>query len=149
MSIGLEIPPRVVADGVSEDRREEPAITSLRRSSAGVPPLSKADPGLFEALAVRYAGLFDPYLDALVIRRRPPRNEMRAIVAMLAERRAAPADLMALHTRALTTVVRGVGPARTDGYRNQGRLLALEMMGYLADLYRQGAGGPTAEHDRP
>ena len=140
--------PRSSTDGIEVgERRENTAITMIRRSPQGDVSLTERLPRMFVELTRRYARLFDPYLHSLVVRTSPPRKEMRAIAQALAECWAAPADMMSIHKKALSKVVQGVGPARADGYRKQGRLLALEMMGYLADFYRIEAGGSRAVHD--
>ncbi len=110
------------------------------RSSGDTESLAKRSPAEFKQLSVQYRGLFEPYFDALVLRRPAPRNELHAIAAELAELDANPRDLMALHREALSGLVAGFGPARQEGYSKEGRLLALEVMGYLADQYRRRAG---------
>jgi len=110
------------------------------RSSEEGDPLSKVHPERIARIKRRYCRLFEPYFDSLVLKKPPPRNELQSIAEDLAELGAAPRDLMALHWSALQEVVRGLGPARQEGYSKEGRLLALEVMGYLAEQYRRQAG---------
>ena len=103
-------------------------------------PLAVIHPERIARIKRRYCRLFEPYFDSLVLKKPPPRNELQSIAEDLAQLGAAPRDLMALHWAALQEVVRGLGPARQEGYSKEGRLLALEVMGYLADQYRRQAG---------
>ncbi len=116
------------------------ATTTGGRSSEDGDPLAERRPDQFRRLTRRYTELFDPYFDSIILRRPAPRNELNAIAEELAELGANPRDLMALHWAALQPLLKGLGLARQEGYSKEGRLLALEVMGYLADHYRRRAG---------
>ncbi len=65
----------------------------------------------------------------------------------LGRRRASPRDVMDLHLDALWHTSTAASPARAQAYAEEGRLLVLELMGYLAAYYRKyapAAGWPEA-----
>lgn len=115
-------------------------VGDSERSPEAAQPLSDLHPVLWRRLTSAYRKLLHPHFDSLVVRRPALRKEMVRIARQLGEVGATPGDVMALHWAALEPLVRDLGPARQEGYSKDGRLLALEVMGYLADHYRRGAG---------
>jgi hypothetical protein len=61
----------------------------------------------------------------------------RALAAVLGRQTAGPRDVIAMHTRAMEGVrQKKYSSARTQVYLEEGRLLLIEIMGYLAAYYR-------------
>ena len=76
------------------------------------------------------------YLDQLVLKQEKPCQSMEALVTQLGELEAGPRELVVIHTAALKQLVKDAPPAKARAYAIDGRLLALEMMGYLVNFYR-------------
>jgi CheY-like chemotaxis protein len=119
---------------------ELPAPSATRSLAA----LRDRLPEDFKGLAESYAELLEAYLEELASGAEKPRATMERLVAALGEAGAASRDLVDMHLAALVEVLPGKDQQRVRWLAIEGRLLALEMMGLLADYYRNGS-GPTLE----
>jgi hypothetical protein len=64
-------------------------------------------------------------------------QQVRAIASALGSQTAGPRDVIALHTRAMESIrERGHSAGRMQVYLEEGRLLLIEIMGFLASYYR-------------
>lgn len=113
------------------------APAMLTAQSLGVEPLSASVPRSFEDLVARYAGLLDLALEERTYRVDHPISDgLRALADELGFLRAGPRDVVELHTTALTARMAAVSRQRAQAYLDEGRVMALELMGYLAGYYR-------------
>lgn len=100
-------------------------------------PLAESAPDYFASLAHEYETLLDKALEARTYR---VENELSPSLRLLAEKlgayNAGPHDVVQLHSRALNAKVIGIPYPKANAYFEEGRLLVLELMGYLAAYYR-------------
>jgi hypothetical protein len=68
---------------------------------------------------------------------------LRALVEELGYLQAGPRDVVQVHVRALNDKTREAAHARVLACTEEGRLMVLELMGYLADYYRHHAFGAS------
>lgn len=133
-----------------ERRQQEQELSELSRVAAGqaglsvtaealgLRPLREAAPGPFEE-CVR---LFDALLDAALEHRAykldndPVRPRIRALGERLGAMRAGPGDVIDVYTAALKAKLQASPPARGQAYMQEGRAMALGLMGDLAAYYR-------------
>jgi len=111
----------------------ESAVTA---SVAGVGPLRERSAEVFSSLHAEYGLLLDRYLEELGLEQPPPRREINALAERLGDQGAGPRDLIDLHIRVVTDKCEDAHPNRARAYTENGRLLALEVMGNLVDYYR-------------
>ncbi len=113
-------------------------FTSVTRSLAGSAALREREPQLFTSLVTRYRSLLDEYFDSLVLKREKPRRVMETLVTVIGDHCGGPRDLIDLHVAALDLAFNELKKPQLHAYAIEGRLIALEMMGYLVDYYRIG-----------
>lgn len=111
---------------------------SVTAQMAGVGALREREPEVFSACQTDYESLLDLYLEALGFKSEPPRREINDLAARIGEQGGGPRDVIELHIKAVTAKSADVHPKRAKAYTLEGRLLALEAMGYLVDYYRMG-----------
>lgn len=109
---------------------------SVTAQMAGVGPLRDRAPEMMAVLQTKYESLLDAYLEALAFNQTPPREEIAAIANGIGGQGGGPRDVVDLHLRSISTKSEGVPAKRARAYALEGRLLALEVMGNLADYYR-------------
>ena len=116
------------------DREEAPVTAQM----AGVGPLRQRAPEVLAQFVEEYGELLDAYLESLTFKQPAPHREIESLTSRLGDQGAGPRDVVDLHLRAVEAKSHGVHPKRANAYAIEGRLLALETMGYLVDYYHQG-----------
>ncbi|MFN8528509.1 MAG: hypothetical protein U0670_07850 [Anaerolineae bacterium] len=91
-----------------------------------------------EMLITRYAALIDLAVERRALKIDADANgDSRRFAAILGQQMASPRDLIRIHTRAIEAQKKkGIAPARVKIMMEEGRLMLLEIMGYLAAFYR-------------
>jgi PAS domain S-box-containing protein len=106
----------------------------------GAEPLRESAPEVFDDLVESYDGIMDRALERRIYR---IEDNLSDCLADIAERlcflKAAPRDVVDLHSAALKKKSRSVPPSRMRGYLDEGHFLLVEMMGHLATSYRNQA----------
>ncbi|QQS53377.1 MAG: response regulator [Candidatus Competibacteraceae bacterium] len=126
-------------------QRELLALEQLGRNSAPVTALlysqtvlADYDPVLFQTLVDRYCKLLEQAVERQVFK---VAHTVSRDLATLAERlgflKAGPRDVIDLHSRALEMALRDSAKYAAKFYTDEGRLMALELMGYLVNYYRR------------
>ena len=108
----------------------------ITAAAAGMGPIRERAPDVFAALREGYGSLLDMYLEALALGRPPPRSELNAFAFRLGDQDAGPRDLVELHIGIVAARCEDVNCRRARAYTQDGRLMALEVMGHLVDYYR-------------
>lgn len=141
-------------------RQRERELRSLERLSAsspayvtgemyGIKPLRQSAPDEFKTLVQRYGHLLDLTMEQHAYK---VEHEITGGLAGLADRltsfRAGPRDVVDMHLAAVDSRTKGAGPEKVRSYALEGRLLALELMGHLVELYRQAANLPGTLKER-
>jgi DNA-binding NarL/FixJ family response regulator len=118
------------------------STTSITSNLFGNTPLRLGQPSRFDALVARYSEIFDDLLESLSFRTENDlKEQLRALAYSLGELNAGPRDVIELHTAALGQKMHSDNPARVRGYVDEGKMLVLELMGYLVSYYRSHAVG--------
>lgn len=108
-----------------------------------VEPLQKRHPNDFSNIQTQYMSLLDTYLEAIGFARKPPGEKINELADQLGELGGGPRDVIDIHLRSVAQKCQNVHPKRQQAYALEGRLQALELMGYLVDYYRK----PSASID--
>lgn len=129
-----------------------PAHTQVTAQMFGIHPLAKSAPEKFAELVESYMTVLDLALEerAYRISHSIP-EKLRAIAEQLGFLRAGPRDVIEIHSTALKRKANNGTSRKHQAYLEEGRLLVLEMMGYLVSYYRNLSMGRgiTTEPRRP
>lgn len=100
--------------------------------------LRERDPSAFQACARRYGEMLDEALRRRIYRIDDDElsRGLRDLAARLGTQGATPRDLIAMHLAMLHERSQGAPVARLQAYLEEGRVMALELMGHLAGYYR-------------
>jgi PAS domain S-box-containing protein len=141
---------RASAERIEQLERE---LRSLERLSAApstavpaqpldVAPLRKSVPDAFSELVQYYGSLMDFALEQRAHKAKHDiSGELRSISERLGFLRAGPRDVVEIHSNALKGKTNLATSQRAQAYVEEGRLMVLELMGYLAAFYRTYAAG--------
>jgi DNA-binding NarL/FixJ family response regulator len=135
-----------------EDKRTREAQALELRSMDGlsVPPGTNMTAGLygggslrenmsdaFDSLARQYAQILDTSLELRTYKsERSLSDDLRELGNELGLLRAAPRDLVEIHSTVIRDKIRGTSVRKSEALLEEGRLAVLETMGYLAGFYR-------------
>jgi DNA-binding response OmpR family regulator len=115
-------------------------LGSVTAISAGIGPLSQRSPAVYEKLKAAYSQLIDRYLEAIHFRElRTPKSAIGTLAFQIGRNGGGPRDVVELHSDVVKEKCEGVNHNRAMSYVNEGRLLTIELMGYLVDVYRGGS----------
>jgi PAS domain S-box-containing protein len=110
--------------------------TSMTAASLGIQPLSQSAPDEFYHLVVTMSQILDQALEQSIYK---VSHDISAKLQTLAETfgqfGAGPRDLVQAYVQALQNKTRGQGTPKVRAYTYEGRLLLIELMGYLAAYY--------------
>lgn len=94
-------------------------------------------PDLFTSLVERYEELLEQALARRIYKGETTISaQLRDLAEQLGWLRAGPRDVVEIHARALKAKTRDVDLKKSQIYAEEGRLIALELMGYLTAYYR-------------
>jgi PAS domain S-box-containing protein len=112
--------------------------TRIAARSFGLAPLRESHPNVFENLVGRYESLMDRALERRAYKIEDDSSkEVTAMAERLGALRAGPRDVVDVHIVALKNKNRQANPVKAEAYAEEGRLIALELMGELASYYRK------------
>ncbi len=121
----------------SLEQLSAPPPATVTAQLFGVAPLRQSAPDAFKQLAQRYGELMDLALEQRAYRvEHDVSGELRSMSARLGFLRAGPRDVVEVHSNALKAKTRQAAPTRAQAYVEEGRLMVLELMGYLVSYYR-------------
>jgi PAS domain S-box-containing protein len=130
----------------SLERLSAPPSTAVTAQPFGEAPLRESVPDTFNELVQRYADLMGLTLEQRAHNAEHDiSGELRSIGERLGFLRAGPRDVVEIHSNALRGKTKVVTPQRAQAYVEEGRLMVLELMGYLASYYRTYAAGAKRE----
>ncbi len=111
---------------------------SIAAASLGMLPLREADAAVFAELKEHYAGTLKAAVDSQVYQvSHPVSDELRGLADRLGFLRASPRDVVDLHQAALAGLVVGASIGTERLLNTEGRIVVLELMGYLVSYYRR------------
>ena len=99
--------------------------------------LHRTMPQVFDWLIQSYGQVLDRVLEQRAYKvEHDVSEELRAIADQLGQANAGPRDVIEIHLRTLKIKTDALNPAKNQAYADEGRLIVLELMGYLAGYYR-------------
>jgi PAS domain S-box-containing protein len=116
-----------------------PAATplSVTASTFNLLPLSESLPEIFNELVSEYEDILDHALEAQTYKVDYDISEaLRTLADKLGHLNAGPHDVVMLHSTALKQKGKHCSSAKASAYIEEGRILVLKLMGYLAAHYR-------------
>jgi DNA-binding NarL/FixJ family response regulator len=115
-----------------------PAGLTVTARALGLRPLREALPSGFSALVRRFGELLDAALEQRAYKTQtdPVAPELRALAEQVGSVRGGPGDVIDVYTAALQSKLNHAAPAKAQAYVQEGRAMALGLMGYLASYYR-------------
>ncbi|MFP4374600.1 MAG: PAS domain-containing protein [Spirochaetaceae bacterium] len=109
----------------------------VTRDSFSQHTLRERSPADFEKVCESYQDILKAGLEEKIYKSEAPVTpRLRRLAAALGLLDAGPKDVVELHVCALRNVTAGVSDTRARALNEEGRLLALELMGYLVTVYR-------------
>ena len=121
----------------SLERLSGSSQTAVTARTFGLGPLHESVPDAFDELVQRYGCLMDLALEQRAYKVEHNISEaLRAIGEQISFLKASPRDVVEIHSTALKMKTEGATPHKVLAYAEEGRLMVLELMGYLASCYR-------------
>jgi CheY-like chemotaxis protein len=112
--------------------------TNITARMFGSQPIQESIPDIFQELVEDYGKLLDLALEERAYRVDHNRGEtLRSLAEKLGFLKATPRDVVAIHTQSLKIKNKNVLPVKSQAYIAEGRLMVLELMGYLTSYYRK------------
>jgi len=116
----------------------------ITAESFGLVPLKQSLPETFYQMVERYQNLLELALERRIYKiDQDPSEDLREAAEQLGLLRAGPRDIVEIHMTALKQKVSGLNALKAQAYADEGRLIVLELMGYLASYYRNRCTGPA------
>lgn len=102
-------------------------------------PVAQRLPAVFNAAVTAYATILDAAVEERIYKVNNTVSEkLRTLAGRLVSARATPRDVIEVHFKALLQRAPEPGQPRAQGYIEAGRMTVVELMGYLAGVYRAG-----------
>ncbi len=114
-----------------------PSQAVIASSLFGMQPLHESAPIVFEEMLRLYGESIELALEQRAFKVKHDAAEgLRAIAERLGFLRAGPRDVVEIHSTVLQSKLKAVHMSKAQAYTEEGRLLVLELMGYLVSYYR-------------
>lgn len=124
--------------------RLSPVRISVTSRAYGQLPIREVYPDIFQEMVQRYSELLDESLARQVFKTGKSISDVtRSIGDDLGRLKAKPRDIVDIHTAALQEKTKTATLKKGQAYLEEARLRLIEMMGYLADFYRNIALGSS------
>jgi DNA-binding response OmpR family regulator len=118
-------------------RLSAPVSSAITAQFYGNLPLRESAPGSYQTFVERYGEILDLALEQRAYKvQHPLTDRLRTLAEDLGFLRAGPRDAIEIHTAALQRRLGRVTMQKAQVYAEEGRLLALELMGHLVTFYR-------------
>lgn len=121
----------------SLERMSNMARATVTAQMFGVISVRDSLPVLFNELVERYQKILDLVLEERAFKvDHNLSDELRALAELLGQVKAGPRDVIEIHSTALKAKTQDGPRPKAQAYVEEGRLLVLELMGYLVSTYR-------------
>ena len=111
--------------------------TATTAQMFGLMPLHQSVPNLFSEMLQCYCDLMELALEQKAYRvEHDISGNLRSIADELGHLKAGPRDVVELHSSALKRKAAETSHAKAQAYMDEGRVMVLELMGYLVSYYR-------------
>ncbi len=132
------------ATRVKEQEREISGLLQLSSTQTGVTaglfgmlPLRESAPNVFEEMVRTYGHYIELALEQRAFKVKHDISDgLRSMAERLGFLRAGPRDVVDIHGSVLQSKSQDVNPLKAKAYAEEGRLMVLELMGYLVSYYR-------------
>ena len=106
-------------------------------------------PDFFAQLTAQYAALLERALERQIYKTGPAAlaSDLQQLAESLGRLQAGPRDVVELHTYALKSCTEVASPLKAQAYTEEGRLVLVELLGYLVSFYRALCVGVRAARD--
>ena len=112
--------------------------TSITAKMFGSEAIRQSIPDIFQELVQNYGDLLDLALEEQAYKVEHNLSErLRSLADKLGFLKASPRDVVDIHTTTLRKKNQDVTLAKAQAYVSEGRLMVLELMGYLVSFYRK------------
>jgi DNA-binding NarL/FixJ family response regulator len=112
--------------------------TSITAKMFGSEAIKQSIPDIFQELVQNYGELLDLALEEQAYKVEHNLSErLRSLADKLGFLKASPRDVVDIHTTTLRQKNQDVTLAKAQAYVSEGRLMVLELMGYLVSFYRK------------
>jgi PAS domain S-box-containing protein len=125
-----------------------PPMRGITAGAFGLKPLHQASPDLFSSLVSRYLELLNEAVEQRVYKvQHDISAKLRALSEALGLAKAGPRDVIELHVTALQRLSQDASEFSSAAYADQGRMLIIELMGFLTSYYRHRAYPMVTDRD--
>ncbi|MGC9527651.1 MAG: response regulator [Limnospira sp.] len=112
--------------------------TNVTAKLFGLAPLREAVPDIFSEIVEKYGKLLELALEKRAYKvEHNISDHLRSLAEQLGFLKASPRDLIEIHTQVLKQKTQNANVVKTRAYVVEGRLMVLELMGYLTSFYRK------------
>lgn len=126
----------------SLERLSEPQPANVTAQMFGLSPLAQGSPPIFEQIVQKYADLLDLALHQRAYKVEDTvAGELENLAKQIGFLKAGPRDVIDIHTTALKMKTDKTNYTKAKAYTEEGRIMVLELMGYLTSFYRTYASG--------
>ena len=121
----------------SMERISAPSATDTTAETFGLVPFRQASPDNFDQLVQQYGDLMELALEEQAFKvEYNISGKLQAIADELGAFKAGPRDVVEIHSKALKEKSEEAPYAKAQVYAEEGRIMALELMGHLVSYYR-------------
>jgi len=114
------------------------AKTQITAKLFGLSLLRESSPEIFQEIVQQYGELMDLSMEQRAYKVDYNISEqLRNMGEQLGFLKASPRDVVEIHTQVLKAKTQNSNPVKAQAYVSEGRLMVLELMGYLASYYRK------------
>lgn len=126
----------------SLERLAEPQPANVTAQMFGLSPLAQGTPLVFGRIVQKYADLLDLALHERAYKVEDTvAGELENLAKQIGFLKAGPRDVIDIHTTALKMKTDKTNYTKAKAYTEEGRIMVLELMGYLTSFYRTYASG--------
>ncbi len=127
---------------LSLERLSGGAVSAVSGQMLGLGTLKERASDVFDRLVERYCEVLEGALEEKIYKTEPDTSgKLRAIAEELGSLKAGPRDVVDIHGRALKIKCNDAPPRKAQAYAVEGRIVVLELMGFLAAHYRNYSAG--------
>lgn len=116
----------------------EPLHSKVTSRSLGIKSLQETDINLFNNYTEQYAIILDDVLIESIYKvNKKTGKKLKTLATQMGAYGLTPGDIVEIHNAVLADRNDGITPEHAQAYIDEGRLVILQLMGYLASHYRQ------------
>lgn len=115
----------------------KPPKTEVTAKFLGITSIEKYSPTTYDEIIQRYNDLLDRSIEKRIYKVKNDLSEdLRSLSELLGFLKAGPRDLIKIHTKVLEDKCRGAPQLKVQAYIEEGRIILIELMGYVVMFYR-------------